>query len=57
MSSIVSLLSLPAMGVRICLVFVMPWGRYTRPAAETSVGYYLLGSLCKGLVVSLCNHA
>ena len=42
--------------------FVMPTGyaRFgggcTRLAAETLAGYYWLESLCKGLVVSLCNH-
>ena len=46
---------LPAKGVHICLVFVTPWGRYTRLAAEILAGYYLLGSLCKDLVVNPCH--
>jgi len=38
------------------IIWLLPWGRYTRVAAETLAGYYLLGSLCKSLVAFLYNH-
>ena len=36
--------------------FITPWGRFTHAAAETLMGYYWFGSLCKGLVVNP-NHS
>ena len=46
--------SLPIKGA-FCLVLVMPWGRFTHVADDTSVGFYRLGNLCKGLIVNLCH--
>ena len=46
----------PAKGVGMPTGYTRFGGGCTRLAAETLACYYLLGSLYKDLVVSLCNH-
>ena len=45
----------PAKGVGMLVRYACFGGGCTRLAAETSVGYYWLGNLCKGLVANPCH--